>query len=360
MAELLINTEKGLYCPLGGFYVDPWRPQAGDRAIITHAHSDHARWGAEEYLCAQSGAAVLKARLGDIRVSGVPFGQTRQVGDVQVSLHPAGHVLGSAMVRVEHKGEVWVVSGDYKTQRDCSGEVMEPVACHTFITESTFGLPIYRWQTRESVGAQINAWWAENARNGATSLVYAYALGKAQSVLALLDASVGPVFVHGAVEKFLPIYAAAGVRLPACERADKNNVKSAGGRAIVVAPPGADNSVWARKFGERREAFASGWMRVRGPRRRRGVDRGFVLSDHADWPGLLATIKATGAARVGVTHGYTSVLARYLREQGLETWTLATRFEGEGGAEDKGSVAEGSGAEADRRGGDGEGGVPEA
>lgn len=336
MADLLINTDKGLYCPLGSFYIDPWRPGAGDRAIITHAHSDHARWGAGEYLCAKTGVEVLRARLGDVHVTGMAFGESREVGDVRVSLHPAGHVLGSAMVRVEHKGNVWVVSGDYKTQRDCSGEQMEPVACHTFITESTFGLPIYRWQSRERVGEQINAWWASNASAGATSLVYAYALGKAQSVLALLDESIGPVFAHGAVEKFLPIYAAAGVKLPRCARADKTNVKAAGGRGIVIAPPGADNSAWARKFGERREAFASGWMRVRGPRRRRGVDRGFVLSDHADWPGLLATIKATGATRVGVTHGYTTVLARYLREQGLDTWTLATRFEGESGAgEDK-------------------------
>jgi putative mRNA 3-end processing factor len=333
--DLLTNTEKGLYCPLGGFYIDPWRPASGDRAIITHAHSDHARWGASDYLCAQSGVAVLLARLGNVQVTGVPFGEVRDIGDVRVSLHPAGHVLGSAMVRVEHKGEVWVVSGDYKTQRDCSGELMEPVACHTFITESTFGLPIYRWQSRENVGDQINAWWASNASEGATSIVYAYALGKAQSVLALLNPSVGPIYVHGAVEKFLPIYAAAGVKLPACERADKTNVKAAIGKAIIIAPPGADNSAWARKFGERREAFASGWMRVRGPRRRRGVDRGFVLSDHADWPGLLATIRATGATRVGVTHGYTSVLARYLKEQGLETWTLATRFEGESGASEE-------------------------
>ena len=341
MAELLVNTEKGLYCPLGDFYIDPWRPGAGDKAIITHAHSDHARYGADEYLCATSGVNVVLARLGKVRASGAAFGDEFSVGDVRVSLHPAGHVLGSAMVRIEHKGEVWVVSGDYKTERDCTGELMQPIRCHTFITESTFGLPIYRWQPRHVIGQQINAWWASNASEGVTSIAYAYALGKAQSVLSLLDASIGPVFVHGAVEKFLPIYAAAGVKLPACERADKMNVKAAMGRGIVIAPPGADNSAWARKFGQRSEAFASGWMRVRGPRRRRGVDRGFVLSDHADWPGLLETIKATGASRVGVTHGYTSVLARWLTEQGLETWTLATRFEGESGSDGNDQSGEG-------------------
>jgi putative mRNA 3-end processing factor len=338
--DLLLNTPDGLYCPMGDFFVDPWRPQPHHRAIITHAHSDHARLGAGHYLCAQSGLAVLRARLGStIDAQGLAFGEPLTLGDVRVSLHPAGHVLGSAMVRIEAtRGprSVWVVSGDYKTQPDCSNEVMEPIACDVFITESTFGLPVYRWESRASVLSHINAWWAHASREGEACVVYAYALGKAQSILAGLDSDLGTIFVHGAVDRFVPIYRDAGVRLPPCERATAEGVRSAlasGRGAIVVAPPSADNSAWARAFGRKgkrvREAFASGWMRCRGPRRRRGVDKGFVLSDHADWDGLLRTIAATGAQRVGVTHGFTSVLARTLRERGIDAWELRTQFVGE-------------------------------
>jgi putative mRNA 3-end processing factor len=336
MGELVQTTRQGLVCSAGGFAVDPWQPSGISCAIITHAHSDHARVGASGYITAKSGVEVLKARLGsDINVQGLAFGETLRLGDCVVSLHPAGHVLGSAMVRIERVAggsrEVWVVSGDYKTETDCSGEQMQPLSCDTFISESTFGLPVYRWRPRAQILAQVNQWWSENAAEGVTSIVYAYALGKAQSVLAGLDASIGKVLVHGAVEKFVPIYEAAGVTLPRCERATQEAVRNAPG-AIVIAPPGAENGAWARALAKKRlvrEAFASGWMQARGPRRRRGVDKGFVLSDHADWNGLLATIKATGASNVGVTHGFTSVLARALREQGLQSWELGAEYEGD-------------------------------
>jgi putative mRNA 3-end processing factor len=360
-SDLLINTADGLYCPAGDFFIDPWRPRSGHRAIITHAHSDHARLGAESYLCARSGVHVLRARLGaGISAQGLAWEEQVRVGDCLVSLHQAGHVLGSSMVRIEalpgpHAStrSIWVVSGDYKTQRDCSGEVMQPVACDVFITESTFGLPVYRWEPREATLAAINAWWADCAREGEACIVYAYALGKAQSVLAGLDASIGDIFVHGAVDKFLPIYRAAGVSLPRCERATAEGIRASlarGAGVMVVAPPSADNSAWARSLARRgkglREAFASGWMRVRGPRRRRGVDRGFVLSDHADWDGLLSTIAATGAQRVGVTHGFTGVLTRALAERGIASWELKTRFVGEGEGEgDGGGEAGGTPAE---------------
>lgn len=330
MTELLSTTSRGLACEAGGFHIDPWRPSGTDRAIITHAHSDHARAGAGEYLTARSGVEVLRARIGqEAKITGIEFGERVVLGDTTVSLHPAGHVLGSAMVRVERLGEVWLVSGDYKVVPDCCGEVVEPVRCNTFITESTFGLPVFRWQARERIAEEINAWWRANAAEGTTSIVYAYALGKAQSVLAMLDRSIGPIFVHGAVERFLPIYARAGVDMPVCLLADKANVKAARGRGMIVAPPSADNSAWVRKFGNCAEAFASGWMQIRGKRRRRGVERGFVLSDHADWPGLLSVVEATGATRVGVTHGYTGVLSRWLRERGLEAWALRTEYAGE-------------------------------
>jgi putative mRNA 3-end processing factor len=362
-SDLLINTPDGLYCPAGDFFIDPWRPRRGHRAIITHAHSDHARLGADSYLCARSGVDVLRARFGaGISVHGLAWEEQVRVGDCLVSLHQAGHVLGSSMVRIEalpgpHAStrSIWVVSGDYKTQRDCSGEVMQPVACDVFITESTFGLPVYRWEPRDVTLAAINEWWADCARQGEACIVYAYALGKAQSVLAGLDASIGDIFVHGAVDKFLPIYRAAGVPLPRCERATAEGVRASlarGAGVMVVAPPSADNSAWARSLARKgkglREAFASGWMRVRGPRRRRGVDRGFVLSDHADWDGLLSTIAATGAQRVGVTHGFTGVLTRALAERGIASWELKTRFVGEGEAEAESEIASETEAEGTR------------
>lgn len=332
--ELLVSTERGLWCEAGGFFVDPWSPRPGDRAIITHSHSDHARAGAESYLTANSGVDVLRLRIGaQASITGAAFGEQITLGQTQVSLHPAGHVLGSAMVRIEHRGEVWLASGDYKTQADCSGEAIDIPSggCDVFITESTFGLPVFRWQPRERIAEEMNAWWHANAQGGVTSLVYGYALGKAQSILSLLDPTIGPILTHGAVERFLPAYRAAGVKLPATRHADEAAVKGANGRALIVAPPSAARSPWMRKFGDSAEAMASGWMRIRGRRRRRAIDRGFVLSDHADWDGLLSVIHTTGASRVLVTHGYSGVLARWLRERGLDARPLSTTFVGESG-----------------------------
>jgi putative mRNA 3-end processing factor len=327
-AALLQTNASGLYCAAGDFHVDPWRPV--DRALITHAHSDHARAGSASYLTSATGVAVLQERLGaGARIEGLPWGERRTINDVSVSFHPAGHVLGSAQIRIEHCGEVWVVSGDYKTQTDGITEPFEPVRCHTFITESTFGLPIYRWRPQADVFADINAWWRANQEQERTSVLFAYALGKAQRLLANVDSGIGPLFVHGAAEKFLPIYAAAGVRLPPTQPATADAVKAARGDALVIAPPSAEGTPWLRKFCECSTAFASGWMRIRGTRRWRSADRGFVLSDHADWPGLQAAIEATGANRVLVTHGYTSPMVRWLREKGLEADALETRYQGE-------------------------------
>jgi putative mRNA 3-end processing factor len=329
MADALLQTDaNGLYCAAGDFHVDPWRPV--DRALITHAHSDHARAGSASYLTCASGVAVLRERLGaGARIEGLPWAERRVINGVAVSFHPAGHVLGSAQIRIEHRGEVWVVSGDYKIRADGVSEPFEPVRCHTFITESTFGLPIYRWRPQAEVLADITEWWRRNQEQDRTSVLFAYALGKAQRLLANVDATLGPVFVHGAVEKFLPIYAAAGVRFPPTQRATADAVKAARGKALVIAPPSAEGTPWLRKFGECSTAFASGWMQIRGARRRRSADRGFVLSDHADWPGLQAAIEATGASRVLVTHGYTGPMVRWLREKGWEADTLETRYEGE-------------------------------
>jgi putative mRNA 3-end processing factor len=337
---LLELTDRGLYCPPGDFHIDPWRPV--DRAVVTHAHADHLRWGSNSYLVSEPGERVTRVRLGpDATIQTAPYGQPVTINGVRVSLHPAGHILGSAQVRVEHRGEVWVVSGDYKTGGgDTTCEAFEPVRCHGFVSESTFGLPIYRWPDPDALAADINAWWRSNAAAGKCSLVYGYSLGKAQRILALLDPSVGPIYTHGAVARLTEAYRDTGVPLPPTEYAGVTDasgkrVKKQWAGAIVVAPPSAHGSPWVKKFAPASAAVCSGWMTVRGTRRRKAVDRGFPVSDHADWPGLLDAIAATGAEKVWVTHGYTAVLVRYLRDRGVDASVVQTRFEGEGGGEDE-------------------------
>jgi putative mRNA 3-end processing factor len=329
--DLVVLRPEGLYCPVGGFYIDPWR--AVELAVITHAHADHARRGHGRYLAAADAEHVLRARLGDIRLQKLAFGEPLVVNGVRVSLHPAGHVLGSAQVRLEHAGRVWVASGDYKLGADPTCAPFEPLACDTFITESTFGLPVYRWAIDAAVFAQINDWWRNNAEAGVASVLFCYAFGKAQRILSGIDASIGPIVCHGAVESLNAAYRASGVRLPETRRVDQASEKRAFRGALVLAPPSAQATAWLRRFGEYSDAFASGWMQLRGVRRRRGLDRGFVLSDHADWPGLLQAIAATGAQRVIVTHGYVSVLVRWLGEQGLRAESFATEY-GDEPAED--------------------------
>jgi putative mRNA 3-end processing factor len=323
---LLKATDRGLFCSPGDFYVDPWKPV--DFAVTTHAHSDHAVAGSKNYLTSHAGRGVLQERLGPgAKIETAVYGQRITRNGVVISLHPAGHILGSSQVRVEFRGEVWVVSGDYKTDPDPTCTPFEPVRCHTFITESTFGLPIYRWPAPDDVFTDINAWWLANQKQRRTSVLYAYSLGKAQRVLAGADRSIGPIIVHGAVAKLLPHYAAAGVDLPPVELGT-----AAEGTGLVIAPGSVEGTPWLRKFGEASRAFASGWMMLRGARRRQSLDRGFVLSDHADWNGLVASIRATGAERVLVTHGATGPMVRWLRENGWEADALATRFVGETGA----------------------------
>lgn len=328
---LIESTPRGLHCAAGDFYIDPWQPV--ERAVVTHAHSDHARPGMGRYLCAAPGLAAMRARLGgEAAIEAVAYGATVEMNGARVSLHPAGHVLGSAQVRVEAGGEVWVVSGDYKLDPDPTCAPFEPVRCHTFVTESTFGLPIYRWSEPARVFEGIDAWWRANARAGRASVLFGYAFGKAQRILASVDASIGPILVHGAVETLNVAYREAGVALPAAKVAIELEKKFDVAGALVVAPPSAQSTPWLKRFGDYSDAFASGWMAVRGQRRRLAVDQGFVLSDHADWPGLNRAIDATGAARVLVTHGYALPLVQWLRERGLDAAALDTRFEGEQGA----------------------------
>ncbi|CAB3746663.1 ligase-associated DNA damage response exonuclease [Paraburkholderia solisilvae] len=327
--DLIVARPEGLYCPAGDFYIDPWQPV--ERAVITHAHSDHARFGHRHYLTSTPGAGVLQSRLPGISLQAVEYGERIAINGVDVSLHPAGHVLGSAQVRVAYRGDVWVASGDYKLDADPTCAAFEPVRCDTFITESTFGLPVYRWDPPQTVFAGIDAWWRHNAANGRASVLFCYAFGKAQRILAGVDAALGPIFCHGAMEPLNRAYRAAGVVLP--EVRSPSSVpakdKAAFNEALVIAPPSAQGSPWLRRFGDYSDAFASGWMRLRGTRRRRGVDRGFVLSDHADWPALQTAIEATGAGRVIVTHGQVEPMVRWLRERGLDASAFATEYGGD-------------------------------
>lgn len=330
--DLVVRRPQGLYCPPGDFYIDPWR--AVDRAIITHAHADHARTGHGHYLASAVGEDVLRTRLGNIELQSLAYGQSIEHNGVQISLHPAGHVLGSAQVRLQWRGQVWVVSGDYKLDADPTCAPFEPVACHTFITESTFGLPVYCWPAVNQTFQEINAWWATNAREQRTSVLYAYSLGKGQRLLAGIDDSIGPIVTHSSLNALNDVYRAAGVRLPVT-RALSDLSDQERQQALVLAPPATAGSRWLRRCGSYADAMASGWMRVRGARRRRGVDRGFVMSDHADWPSLLQAIHATQAERVIVTHGSTAVLIRWLQGQGLQAQAFETDYGHEGDAQDE-------------------------
>ena len=325
-SDLLTFTDDGIHCAEGGFHIDPWRPVS--RALITHGHSDHARWGHGAYLCTDRALPVIRHRLGAIAAEGIAYGETRQIGGVRVSFHPAGHVPGSAQIRVERGGEVWVVSGDYKVEDDGLSEPFVPVACHSFISECTFGLPLFRWQPQATVAHQMAQWWQTNAADGRTSILAAYGLGKAQRLMSMLP-DLGPILTHGAVEEPTQILRDQGYAIPPTVRVKAGiDAKSHPG-ALVIAPPSALGSSWAKRFGPASEAFASGWMALRGIRRRRGLGTGFVISDHADWPGLNTAIAATGADRIFVTHGYTTPFCRWLTSQGYDAGIVQTEFGGD-------------------------------
>jgi putative mRNA 3-end processing factor len=320
-------TDRGIFCPSGGFHIDPWRPV--DRALITHGHADHARPGHGRYLATHAAGPVMRHRLGEIELEGIAYGERRRIGEATVSFHPAGHVPGSAQIRVEHRGEVWVVSGDYKTGSDPLSEPFEPVRCHAFITECTFGLPVFAWRPEAELAAELNDWWRACAAEGRHAVIGAYALGKAQRVMAMVDPAIGPILTHGAVENTNAVLRAQGVVLPDTIRVTpETDLKSMRG-ALVVAPPSALAGSWLRRFGPVSTGIASGWMALRGVRRRRAADRGFVISDHADWPGLAEAIRETGAERVFATHGYTATFSRWLLEQGYDAAIVETEYEGE-------------------------------
>ena len=357
---LIEFTDKGLYCPQGGFYIDPWGPVA--KAVITHAHSDHARAGSDAYLCHRLTVPLLRLRLGpDIKVEGVEWGAPIYMNGVQVSLHPAGHIIGSSQVRVEYQGEVWVVSGDYKTEDDGISGAFEPVRCDVFVTESTFGLPIYDWKPQASIFETIQDWVLDNREGGKASVLIAYSLGKAQRLLSCLALVTEKIYVHGAVWNVHQALVNAGVVLPAVERVTPEMPRELFKGQVVIAPSSAEGSPWIRKFQPFAIGICSGWMQVRGNVRRRNADAGFALSDHADWRGLLGAVEATGAERVYVTHGFQATLARYLNERGIVAAEVKTAYgEDEEGGDSVGNaeaaedgVATGNGGEKDQVAGSG-------
>jgi len=292
---------------------------------VTHGHADRARPGAGSYLCARPGEALVRARLGpNTAIETIDYGERLTIGAANVSLHAAGHILGSAQVRIEVAGEVWVVSGDYKLAADPTCAAFQPLPCHTFLTEAAYGLPIFRWPPETEVRDAIHAWWQANQDAGRASLLFGHPLGKAQRILAMLDASTGPIYTHEAVEQFNRIYREQGISLaPTTEL----NGRGEWPRSLILAPPSAHNSAWEQRFGPASTAFASGWMRIRGTRRRRSLDRGFVLSDHGDWPALLRAIDESRAECVWVTHGFRGSMVRWLEEHGRKALAIETHFE---------------------------------
>ena len=335
-ALLIESTSHGLYCAAGDFFIDPWQPV--DRALITHAHADHAVAGSDAYLTAEPGVGLLRERMGAAAyIQGQPYQEPIDLNGVEVTFFPAGHILGSAQIRVEFAGEIWVVSGDYKLASDPTCAAFVPVSCDVFVTEATFGMPVFQWRRPQVVFGQIDEWWLQNQDEGRTSVLLAHGLGMTQRLLAGLDATMGPLFVHGAAGRFLPAYQAAGAGLPATAPAVAEGVRAALGRGLVLAPPtaaaaGADLA-WVKALGNVSVAMVSGGMQLPGVRRWFQCERGFVLSDHADWNGLLAAVQASGAGQVLVSHGQVEGLVRYLRRQGVAAEGIETKYEGELGSE---------------------------
>lgn len=321
---LIQFSDKGLYCPQGDFYIDPWRPV--NKAVITHAHSDHARFGSSYYLCHHDCKPLLQLRLGPHHFESTGWNEPVYMNGVKLSLHPAGHIIGSAQIRMEYNNEVWVVSGDYKTENDGISGAFEPVRCNTFITESTFGLPVYNWKPQSEIFSLMQQWIQQNIQDGKSSVITAYSLGKAQRILQAITPVTQKIYVHGAVWNVHTTLQQYGIPLPDVKRVTAETTKEELKGAVIITPSSSAEGLWVKRFAPYESGACSGWMQVRGNVRRNNVDAGFVLSDHADWNGLLASIKATGATKVYVTHGFQSVLSRYLNEQGIESAEVKTEF----------------------------------
>ena len=330
---LLAFDDRGIYCQQGDFYIDPWRPVG--KAVITHGHSDHARQGHDKYLSTPETAVVLKYRLGgNIHVQTIKYGETIVIHGVEVTLIPAGHIIGSAQVKVSYKGEIWVVTGDYKLEDDGFSGTFEPVPCHRLITECTFGLPIYKWQPQEEIFESINQWWSTNQKKGMVTLLTGYSLGKAQRLIQGLDSSIGKIFTHGAIENTNKVLRDAGIRIKDTTYFSPDIKQKDLIGNLVIAPPGVLNSSWLKRIKEYESGVASGWMAVRGNRRRRRVDRGFALSDHLDWEGLNQVVDICNPEYIYATHGYKETVAKWFENKGRKAYVADTLYNGELETED--------------------------
>lgn len=326
--ELLSLTDKGLYCALGDFYIDPWKEV--EKAIITHGHGDHAHWGMKEYITVNEGEFILRKRIPNANLKTFPYRQTFRMGDVDVSFHPAGHILGSSQVRIQYKDETWVFTGDFKRDLDLTCEPFEVVPCDVFISEATFSLPVYRWPDFRLEMKEVYDWWMKNREAGFNSVLCCYALGKAQRIIAgLRELTDEPIWVHGTVDELNQSYAKTGLSWPNVNKVPLESKEKFKG-AMILCPPSALGSTWNKRLTPKKVAFASGWMRLRGNRRRKGYERGFVISDHADWPSLIKTVEETGCKKVYFTHGNTESIVKYLNEKGISAYDLKLPYDTDG------------------------------
>lgn len=312
--------------PIADVYIDPWRPVP--KALISHVHADHCRYGCGQYICSDTSNYIVRKRLGTEAVTSFPFGKQFKINGLTFSFHPAGHIPGSAQIRVEHKGEIWVYSGDYKTEDDGLSHPFEAVKCHTFITECTFALPVYRWMPQQKIMEDIQNWWNSNAEQKRPSLILAYSLGKAQRLIsALKDSHIGPVYCHSAAQQMTNAVRKSGFDLPKTKLLTESTKKENLADALIIISPSGFSNHWKKTLKNASTAMTSGWMSIRGAKRRSAVDMGFPISDHADWEGLQYAIKETGAERIICTHGYQHIFSKWLNENGWKAEELETEFE---------------------------------
>jgi putative mRNA 3-end processing factor len=322
--KLLCPKPAGLYCEPGGFYIDPVQPV--ERAVITHGHADHARAGHGRVLATPETLAIMAERYGKDFAGSIQasaYGETHRIGEVEVRLVPAGHVLGSAQAVVEHKGLRMVVSGDYKRRRDPTCPPFEVTPCDVFISEATFGLPVFRHP--DDAGEVARLIRSTRQFPERTHLVGAYALGKAQRVIRLLREGGWDrtIYVHGAMDRLNRLYEAHGVDLGALAPATALDPQNKLPGEIVIAPPSAIADRWARRFADPLPVFASGWMSVRARARQRGVELPLVISDHADWDELTRTIEEVAPGELWITHGREEGLLRWAELKGVKARALA-------------------------------------
>jgi putative mRNA 3-end processing factor len=317
---LISVNNNGLYCAKADVYIDPWRPVK--RALISHGHSDHMRWGNKYYLCQHDTVPVLKVRIGqDVSYESIGYGEIKLINGVSFSFHPAGHILGSSQIKVEYKGEIWVFTGDYKLYNDGLSQQFEPVLCNHFITESTFG-----FQPPLKIFEEIRSWWIENQTNKINTIILCYSLGKAQSILNYFKNETSDIYLHGAVANLNDAFLETGYNFGGNRIVAESDRKIISG-GLIIAPPSAAGTPWMRTFGDYRVAMCSGWMQLRGARRRKGVDKGFVFSDHCDFDSLNQAVKLSKAENVYVTHGYEIQYAKWVEEAyGLRSSVIKTLY----------------------------------